>query len=378
MMKNPMEIRVLGKTGLKVGAIGLGTEYLNGQPREKVGSVVRSAIENGINYFDVVFAFPEYRDNMAAAFQPHKDRVLVCGHICCAVSKSGHYRLSRDVKENDRLFHDLLKRFKTDHVDIIMIQMVNELTSYENVCKPGGVMDLAYRLKKQGKARFIGISGHKVPAVARTIKECAIDVVMFPVNIAWDMTPGRKEIYEVCNRRKIGLVAMKIYGGGRVLRRPGRSAVTPVQCISYALDQKGVATVVPGVRNQKELAAALAHLKAPARDRSYRKILKESQEELQGNCVYCNHCLPCPVGIDIGRVISRLDRIRSGKNAPLLRDRTNYYYPARLRLSRGINFKGLSERAEKCTECGMCVKRCPFGVDIIGKMRQTAKLTERG
>jgi predicted aldo/keto reductase-like oxidoreductase len=369
-----MEHRVLGKTGLKVSAIGLGTEYLNGRSRDQVVSVVRSAIDNGVNYFDVVFAFPEFRDNLAAAFQPHRGRVLVCGHICCAISKSGHYRLSREVKENDRLFHDLLQRLGTDHVDIVMIQMVNELTSYENVCKPGGVMDLAYRLKKQGKARFIGISGHKVPAVAKTIRERAVDVVMFPVNIAWDMTPGRKEIYEVCNHRKIGLVAMKIYGGGRVLRRSGRGAVTPVQCVSYALDQKGVATVVPGVRNMKELDASLAYLKAPTRVRSYRKVLKESQEELQGNCVYCNHCLPCPVGIDIGRVISRWDRIQAGKDKESLQNRTNYYYPARLRLSRGINFKGLSDRAEKCTECGACVKRCPFGVDIIGKMKQAAQI----
>jgi len=367
-----MEFRALGKTGLKVSAIGLGTEYLNGRPRDKVVSVVRSAIASGVNYFDVVFAFPEFRDNLAAAFLSLRDRIVICGHICCAMSKSGHYRLSREVKENDRLFHDLLKRLKTDHVDIVMIQMVNELTSYENVCKPGGVMDLAYRLKKQGKARFIGISGHKVPAIAQTIKERAVDVAMFPVNIAWDMTPGRNEIYDICRHRKVGLVGMKIYGGGRVLHRSGRVAATPVQCISYALDQKGVATVVPGVRNQKELGAALAYLEAPARERSYRKILKDSQEELKGNCVYCNHCLPCPVSIDIGRVLNHLDRIQAGKKAASLRNRTNYYNPGRLRLSRSINFKDLSGHADKCTECGACVKRCPFGVDIIGKMKRAA------
>lgn len=369
-----MDFRVLGKTGLKVGAIGLGTEYLNGQPRKKVVSVVRAAIDQGVNYFDVVFAFPDYRDNLATAFRDRRDRILVCGHICCAMSKSGHYRLSRDTKENDRLFHDLLKRFQTDHVDILMVQMVNELTSYENVCRPGGIMDLVHRLKEQGKARFIGISGHKVPAVAKTMTECAVDVVMFPVNIAWDLTPGRQELYDICRRRQAGLVAMKIYGGGRVLRRQGRTAATPVQCISYALDQKGVATVVPGVRSIREVEAALAYLKAPGRERAYRKILKDSREELKGNCVYCNHCLPCPQGIDIARVLSRLDRIQAGKDKGSLRDRTNYYFPARLRLSRSINYKGLSGRPDKCTECAACVKRCPFGVDIVGKMKRATAL----
>jgi hypothetical protein len=369
-----MEYRVLGTTGLKTGVIGLGTEYLNGRPREKVAAVIPRAIESGVNYFDVVFAFPEYRDNLAVAFKGSRKRILICGHICCAISRSGHYRLSRDVKENDRLFHDLLKRLKTDHVDIVMIQMVNELTSFENIARPGGIVDLANRLKKQGKARFIGISGHKVPAIARTVQECAIDVVMFPVNIAWDLTPGRKEIYEICGRRKIGLVGMKIFGGGRVLRRSGKDPVTPVQCVAYALRQKGVATVVPGVRNLGELDAALEYFDAPAKARAFKGVIKESQEELKGNCVYCNHCLPCPLNIDIGRVIGHLDRIQAGKKAPQLRDRTNYYNPGRLRLARNINFKGLSGRAEKCTECGACVKRCPFGVDIIGKMRQAAAL----
>jgi predicted aldo/keto reductase-like oxidoreductase len=369
-----MDFRVLGKTGLKVGAIGLGTEYLNGQSRERVLSVVRTAIDKGVNYFDAVFAYPDYRDNLAAAFQDRRNRILICGHICCAMSKSGHYRLSRDVKENDRLFHDLLKRFKTDHVDIVMVQMVNELTSYENICRPGGIMDLVHRFKEQGKARFIGISGHKVPAVAKTLAECAVDVVMFPINIAWDLTPGRQELYDICRRRQAGLVAMKIYGGGRVLRRQGRTVATPVQCISYALDQKGVATVVPGVRSTSELDAALVYLKASVRDRAYRKILKDCREELKGNCVYCNHCLPCPQGIDIARVLSRLDRIQAGKKAAALRNRTNYYHPGRLRLMRSINFKGLSGRPDKCNECGACVKRCPFGVDIVGKMKQAANL----
>jgi len=53
-----MEFRKLGRTGLDVGVIGLGTEHLNGQPRETVVSVIREAIERGVNYFDLVFFLP--------------------------------------------------------------------------------------------------------------------------------------------------------------------------------------------------------------------------------------------------------------------------------------------------------------------------------
>jgi len=72
-----MEFRKLGKTGLDVSVIGLGTEYLNGQPRETVASVVHEAIERGVNYIDLVFAFPEYLGNFGAALQGRRERVIL-------------------------------------------------------------------------------------------------------------------------------------------------------------------------------------------------------------------------------------------------------------------------------------------------------------
>jgi predicted aldo/keto reductase-like oxidoreductase len=84
---------------------------------------------------------------------------IIAGHIGCTET-NGQYRLSRDAKGNEILFLDLLSRLHADCVDILMIQMVNAFESYDRVMKPGGLMDLALRFKKEGKTRFIGISGH--------------------------------------------------------------------------------------------------------------------------------------------------------------------------------------------------------------------------
>ena len=48
-----MEYRTLGRTGLKVSAISLGTEYLNGQPRETVGAVVAEALADVVETADL-------------------------------------------------------------------------------------------------------------------------------------------------------------------------------------------------------------------------------------------------------------------------------------------------------------------------------------
>lgn len=105
----------------------------------------------------------------------------------------------------------------------------------------------------------------------------------------------------------------------------------------------------------------------------YSQILERCQEDLRGNCVYCNHCLPCPVGINIGQVIRRLDSIlrRSAKDGSSWD--ASYYSPERIQLGRNKDF---TSAPSNCTECEVCVKRCPFEVDIISKMRQAASVLE--
>jgi len=371
-----MEYRKLGKTNLNASVIGLGTEYLNRKSTKTVVSVVHEAIDNGINYFDIVFAFPEYRDNFGAAFKGYRDKVLITGHIGCAET-NGQYRLTRDVKENENLFNDLLKRFQTDYVDILMMQMVNETESYDRIMKSNGLMELAFRFVKEGKARFIGISGHKASGVIRFIEEGLINVLMFPINIAWNLMPGRKEVLEACIKKGVGLTAMKIFAGGRFFNKRNEKLLTPVKCISYVLSQKPVTTALAGVKNLKELSDSLQYLTVTTKEKDFSSIISDFQEDLRGNCVYCNHCLPCPEEIDIGRVIQMVDRVLiegDGKEGyKEYQEKVNFYYPGRIRTSMSRS-KHLSKDASRCIECGVCMKRCPFEVDIISKMKQAVSL----
>jgi predicted aldo/keto reductase-like oxidoreductase len=370
-----VEHRKLGRTGPAVSIIGLGTEYLNHRPRNAVVSVVREAVERGVNYVDMVFAFAEYRDNLGAALKGIRDQVIIAGHICTAET-NGHYRMSRGVGENETLFHDLLTRLHTDHVDIVFVQMVNSEEGYDTVTAPGGVLDLAHRLRQQGKTRLVGMSGHRPAAALRAIRSGLIDVWMYPINVAWNLTPGRKEVQQACAEAGVGLVAMKPFGGGRLFQPKEPRPLTATQALHYVLSQPGVCTTVPGVKNAKQLRAALHYVDAPDDERDYAPILAAFQHDLQGNCVYCNHCMPCAVGIDIGRTLERLDLALVREQAVRKRRREwlNRYYPPRIR---ALPLKTKSAPATDCIECGECVERCPFDVDVIAKMRQAAELLVR-
>ncbi len=352
-----METRKLGRTGLTVGAVGLGTEYLNGQPGAVVTEVLREAIDRGVNYIDVLFAFADYRDNMAAAIAGRRDRLVLAGHLGCAET-DGQYRRSRDIEENRRLFHDLLTRLQTDHVDILVLQNVDPGDDYEQLVVPGGLLDLARSLQREGKARYLGLSCHDAALARQAVESGQLDVLMYPVNPAAATEPGAAELFEACMRRGVGLVAMKPFGGGELLQPQNPNRATPVQCLAYTLSRVGVSTAVPGVQSVAELRAALAYLEATPAEKDFQALVAGAGAAT-GSCVYCNHCLPCPSGIDIGRTTRLLVTAGYGLTAGLRAE-----------------YAALPALASECSECGICAERCPFGVDVIENMRQAARLLE--
>ncbi len=353
-----MKTRRLGKTGLDVSMIGLGTEYLNKRSRETVVSVIHEAIDSGVNYFDLVFTFSEYLDNLAAAFKGQRDKLMIAGHLGSG-EENGNYRKTRDVKECEGLFFKMLSRLHTDYIDVLFLQFVDEEDDYKKVMGPGGLLELALRFQQEEKARFIALSSHNVPIALKAVESGQIDVLMFSINLASDTVSEEKELFNACASRDLGLVAMKSFAGGKLLQKGDSKPVTPVQCISYALSQIGVSTVVPGVKNVGELKAALYFLDATSEEKDFSSAISEFRQGLKGECVYCNHCLPCPVSIDIGRTMRMVDAARNGVSDELR-----------------VGYDDLPAKASDCIDCGVCMERCPFEVDVISGMKQAVELFE--
>ncbi len=367
-----MEYRVLGRTGLKVSGIGLGTEYLIEQPRDHVINVIREALARGINYFDLFFAQPRFRDVMGEAFQGHRDRVILTTHLGAA-ERDGQYEKTRNPAECRKFFLDFLDRYRTDHTDVLFLHNCDSQEDYERVMGPGGLLDMARGFQREGKARFIGFSGHTVSTSLAAVKTGAVDVLMFTLNVMGNAVPGRNELLAECARRGVGVVAMKPFAGGKLFQAEGeielsmyhtggvekklegRKPITPVQCISYVLSQIGVSTVVPGCKDLEQLSASLAYLSAAEAEKDYSAAVSAFKEYLPGQCVYCNHCLPCPSHIDVGRVMRMLD---TASHPPSESERAAY--------------RSLPAAASDCIQCGDCEGRCPFGVKVVSRMEEAA------
>jgi predicted aldo/keto reductase-like oxidoreductase len=370
-----MKTRTLGRTDLEVSAISLGTEYLINLPRHHVVEVIHRAIERGINYFDLFWAQAAFRDTMGAAFKGCRENVLLAAHLGSA-DINGQYERTRDPALCERFFLDFLARYRIDCVDILFLHNSESQEDYDGLMRPGGLLEMATRYQREGKTRYIGFSGHNA-STSRQAAECgAIDVLMFPLSFTNHAMPGRPELLEACLTHNVGLVAMKPFAGGNLLRKEptievtdyqmGRAEaagspmqftksreITPVQCLSYVLDLQGVSTVVPGCANIEQLEAALACFDASTEDQKYAALLADFDRYRTGVCIHCNHCLPCPAHIDIGHVLRLLQMAHNNRKSEA---QTGYHT--------------LSADASDCIRCGDCAGRCPFGVEVVAQMEE--------
>jgi predicted aldo/keto reductase-like oxidoreductase len=74
--------------------------------------------------------------------------------------------------------------------------------------------------------------------------------------------------------------------------------------------------------------------------------------------MYCNHCLPCPAGIDIAYVNRYLDAGRQQGATGTIR----------------AHYEALAAHAGDCVSCGACEGRCPFGVPVRERMAEAKAL----
>ncbi|MGE5613191.1 MAG: aldo/keto reductase [Bacillota bacterium] len=380
-----MIFRPIGKTGMKASIIGLGTEYLDNRPYEVSEEVIDAALESGVNIFDLFMPGTAVRENISRALKGRRDQVLLQGHIG-SIETNGQYDRTRDVPTCRKYFDDLQRILKTDYIDIGMMFFIDTEEDFKGVFETDYI-SYVQQLKQDGRIRAIGASSHNPEIAAKVVNTGTIELLMFSVNLAFDMlpsdiyalsfmeddfghirldgiNPARARLYELCESKGVAITTMKTLGAGRLLSKdltPFDQVLTVGQCIHYALTRPAVVSSLIGCKSRSEVLEAVNYLNLTEEQRDYSSALKSLRGTLNGKCAYCNHCLPCPSQIDIAATTRLLDIASlDGIVTPKLREQ----------------YDALPRKASECIACGSCESKCPFSVRVIENMNRAAALFE--
>ncbi|MDD2594434.1 MAG: aldo/keto reductase [Bacteroidales bacterium] len=381
--KGNMKFRILGSTGINVSEIGIGCGGFEDMTQEQARKYMDVAIDSSINYIDIYDANPVVRGNIGYALRGRRDKMNIQGHIG-AYWNGGQYERTRDVEKCKKGFEELLTLLETDHIEVGMMHIVDDVAEWNQIVG-SPYLDYVHQLKAEGKIKHIGVSSHNAAAALAAAKSGEVEVIMFSLNPAFDrvntganvwdpntfehllpgIDPVRVELYDYCAQHRIAIVVMKVYGGGgRLLdaeRSPLKVALTPDQCLSYALSKPCVAVALSGTQNVEQLVEDLHYLNATDQEKDFNSALsgQTSQNNASGECTYCNHCSPCAAGIEIDKINELLDQAEKYKEVPQeLKDK----------------YLALEHHASECTECGACESRCPFDVPIRQRMKEAVRV----
>lgn len=357
-----MEYRRLPHGDEQISVIGLGTSSLGESDEAEIISVIEQAMQNGINYIDLAAGHAKTFEAVGKAIKGKRDQVYLQIHFG-ALYDSGAYGWSTDPKAIKKSIAWQLEKLGTDTIDFGFIHCLDEAADLEAI-KRHGIIELLLSLKEQGIVKHLGLSSHTPALVHKVLDMNLIDMVMFSINPAYDNQYGdyaigenneRMNLYRRCEKEGVAISVMKPFCGGQLLdakKSPFHHALSEVQCIQYALDKPAVVTVLPGVRNLRDLQSILSYLNASDEARDYSVLGSFEAIKQQGKCVYCKHCHPCPAGLDIALI--------------------NKYYDLALlddELAKD-HYHHLTKKASDCIQCAHCNTRCPFRVNQMDRMKE--------
>ena len=358
-----MQYRKLPHGNEEISILGIGTSSIGMAGQSEIEKTAALALESGINYFDMASSDAHPFEAFGRAAAGRRENVYFQIHFG-ADYQSGKYGWTTNL---DTIKHSVdwqLKALGTDYIDFGFFHCIDEETDWLKAFS-GGLWDYMQKLKADKTIRHIGLSSH-TPQIAHMALDAGIlDMLMFSINPAYDYeTNGeyaiggaieRQSLYKRCEAEGVGISVMKAFSGGQLLdsrTSPFKKALTQYQCIQYALDRPGVLTVLPGIRGQKDLKHILGFLEASPEEKDYSILADFTPGKIDGACVYCNHCQPCPAGLDIGLINKYYDLARAGDQ-----------------LAKS-HYAQLEKKAGNCINCGHCTLRCPFHVSQAERMQE--------
>lgn len=329
------------------------------------------ALKSGINYFDTAYTYhgdsSESFIGKALSKYPRESYFLT--------TKMPPFRVN-SIEDVDRIFNEQLRNCNVDYFDFYLIHSLS--TKNYDLTKKYQIYEYLQEKKQQGKIKNLGFSFHdELPVLKQIVEEHTWDFAQIQLNYIDYEMQNAKDQYEVLTNANIPIIVMEPVKGGilanltekaaDVLKKSDQDASLASWAIRYAASFQNVLSVLSGMSNMPQLEDNIKTMQnfqpinAPEQ-----KIIDEAVAEFRKAatipCTACNYCMPCPFGVDIPKVFAIYNHHKARENPqPWMIDLEN-------------RVLGENHLAHNCTNCKMCLPKCPQKIEIPSWMNKIKDL----
>lgn len=370
-----MKYRVNPKNNDKLSILGFGCMRFSKDEKEVEKQIIY-AIENGVNYFDTAYVYPNSEVVLG--------RVLAKGyrHRVKIATKMPPY-LIKKYEDLDKIFNAELQRLQTDYIDYYLMHMVTEVTVWKRLVDIG-ILKWIKEKKEKGQIRNIGFSYHGGrEEFVKIIDVYQWDFCMIQYNYLDENNQAGKSGLKYAAAKGIPVMVMEPLRGGKLVNNLPKEVLkvwenahvkrSPAEWgFRWVWNHPEVIVVLSGMNSQAMVeenirVASSTNANSFTKDdyELFDKVRNILNEKIKVPCTGCNYCMPCPMGVDIPTCFSCYNEIETeGKMS------------ARMKYIMYTSLKTNPHNASLCSKCGKCEKACPQKIAIRDELEKVSKKLE--
>jgi predicted aldo/keto reductase-like oxidoreductase len=350
--------RILGKTGIKTPLISMGTASVTST------GFVRGAYEAGIKLFFSATYYGEGNNEklVGGGLKGLPRDSFVVGTAVPPDGldmRTGLFTKSFDTQGYLKKAEESLTRFGLEYLDIFLFPFAGKREMVLN----DGALKAMEKLKKQGKARFVGIASHgdTEEALKAATDSGIYEVAMIGYNYKTLNKESLHTTMEKAVRAGIGIVAMKTTAGA--FDKKSGPPLNTDAALKWVLQNQSVSSIVSGMTSLEEMQKNLAMIQNLKMSDQELKDLKLTSLQTEPGlyCHQCKRCIPqCPQNLDIPTIM------RSYMYAYGYKDTVQAWH----------TLAGVELSGKPCEKCSTCNVNCTAGFDIKNKILDIERLKD--
>ncbi len=350
--------RTLGKTGIKLPIVSMGVM------RADNPALVKAALEKGILHLDTAHGYQQGKNETMLGellINYPRDSYYISTKIPPdgIDDKTGKFSGKFDEKSFMEKLDTSLARLKTDHVDFLYL---HGLSTREAIMhKP--VIKTLKKIKKQGKARFVGISTHgNMHEVLNAAADSKFyDIVLTAYNFQQHDSDEMHAALEKAAKAGVGIIAMKTMAGG-FFDKERTKPVNTRAALKWALNNKNITTAIPGFTNFDQLNESFSVMEDLSLTDQELRDLKIDDTSASLYCPGCDECIPS---------------CKKGLHVPNLMRAYMYAYGYRESAkAREVVLTAKLDNTSPCNDCDECTIHCPRGFNVAERINDVARLRD--